>query len=175
MPMSVNHTRSLFFAGLPLILGCCALGVAIWLGIQPQSLPTGSALMLHQALSNLPAESETSRENLLASIKGFTGMDPFFRPPPKEPMVVASEPVALEELHLTTIAQGIDGKYCLISGRIYHEGQAGNGFLIKKIQPEKVYFETNLATFTLQPGQKVALESGKPIPIENKMQEEVQE
>lgn len=171
MSMPVNHVRSLLLAALPIILGICALALGAWLGLQSKQMPTGSSVMLHQALSNLPPGTGTSDDNLSASSAPSFGKDPFFRPLPKLPPATTaepSEPIALEELHLTTIAQGKVGKYCLISGRIYHEGQAGNGFLITEIAPGKVHFETTIASFTLVPGQKIALESGKPVPIEAK-------
>lgn len=166
MSMPVNNIRSLVLAGLPLILGTGAIALAVWTGLQTRPLPAGSGVTLHQALNNLPPELSAviSEEN--TPKKTQEGEDPFFRPQQKKPTQRVEQSINLEEVHLTTIARGNNGRYCLINGRIFYEGEEGSGFTITHIAPDKVYFETTFETFSLVPGQKVALEAGMLVPME---------
>lgn len=72
----------------------------------------------------------------------------------------------LEEIHLTTIAQGKQGRYCIVNGEIFQEKQAGKSFIVEKIAPGQVDFQTSLESFFLLPGQKTAIQAGKRLPLE---------
>lgn len=170
MSMPVNHIRSLLLTVLPLLLGVIAVGIAVWLGVQTKPLSAGSGLTLHQALTNLPSQSVTDDVGVQNQLEQFQGIDPFFRLK-KEiiPTKGVEQEVTLEELHLSSIAEGKGGRYCLLNNQIYHEGQTGKGFKITQISPNRVHFTTSVESFTLVPGQKAAIEGGKLVPFEKEL------
>lgn len=178
MSMPVNNIRSNVLAALPLVLLAVTAAIAIWLLAQGQPFATGKRLAVHQALQNIPAKDRTAHLPELLS-EMYTGRDPFFRSvvvqkQALQPIEGNRETVAdLQEISLTTVAQGLQGRYCLINGNIYHEGLRGNGFTVEQIQPDRVTFSTPVQTFTLQPGKKVTLEGGRIIIAEGKNEKDV--
>lgn len=176
MSMPVNNIRAIVIAGLPLLLLAVAVSVVVWLNTKSKPFPTATRLGIHQALMNIPEEetAEQLRNYLTKSV--FSGKDPFFRPPTPEPLdpekiSAPSRTSVLYEIHLTIIAQGSLGNYCLVNGKIYHEGQQGEGFRVKAIREGDVVFSTSAQTFSLRPGKKVTLESGKLLNREDKSAE----
>ncbi|MFT5700356.1 MAG: hypothetical protein ACI8ZB_003230 [Desulforhopalus sp.] len=176
MPLPVNNIRSIVLALLPLVLLTMAVSVVIWAITQTQPLPTGHRLAMHQALQNIPENEMADQLRELLPRTMFKGRDPFFRPPTAQPLNPdntsnKTETAALQEIHLTTIASGKRGNYCLINGKIYHEGQKGLGFTVALINQNEVIFSTPVQNFTLSPGKKVTLEAGKLLNRENKQGE----
>ncbi|MCP3890156.1 MAG: hypothetical protein GY702_14985 [Desulfobulbaceae bacterium] len=166
MSMPVTHIRGLLLAGLPLILFVCSIGLAIYGAMQNRPLSTGSGVILHQALSNIPSKNGEIDLDKFDLTTRYRGKDPFFRTEKESPSEPVLSSVSLEELHLTTIARGKRGRYCTVNGQIFYEGQTGKGFSIKKIEQDRVLFVTTIESFNLVPGQKVALESGRLVPFE---------
>jgi hypothetical protein len=176
MSMPVNNIRATVLAGLPLILLVVAVCVVVWLNTKSTPFSTGTRLHVHQALMNIPEEDTTAQLKKFLPQIISTGRDPFFRPAtpqPLDPVKTDHTPITaiLQEIHLTTIAQGKIGNYCLVNGKIYHEGQQGEGFTVGKINEREVVFSTPLQTFNLKPGKKVTLESGKLIHRDDKKTE----
>jgi hypothetical protein len=176
MSMPVNNIRASLIAGLPLLLLVVAVSVVIWLNTNSKPFPTGSRLRVHQALMNIPEEDTAKQLGKFLPNTIFTGRDPFFRPPVPQPLDLektgsTSETAVLQEIHLTTIAQGKIGSYCLVNGKIYQEGQQGEGFTVGEITEREVVFSTPAQTFSLAPGKKVTLESGKLLNREDKSTE----
>ena len=173
MSMPVNNIRASAIAGLPLLILAVAVSIAVWFNTSTKPFPTGSRLSIHQALMSIPEEDTADQLKNLVPQALFTGRDPFFRPPAAQPLEpVKADTIAgtavLQEIHLTTIAQGNRGNYCLINGRIYNEGQQGEGFTVGEITDREVFFTTPVQTFSLIPGNKVTLESGKLLNREDK-------
>ena len=166
MSMPINNLKTMALTSLPLVLLIVLTGVIIWQLTQVLPFETGRRLSVHQALQNIPSGDIEKRLAELLPKDMFAGKDPFFRSsPPKTSNPKQSEDVAtstdLQEIHLTTIAQGKSGRYCLINGTIYNEGQSGEGFTVIQIDPQHVLFSTPAQTFTLQPGKKITLEKGR--------------
>lgn len=159
---------------LPLVLLTVLVSLVIWQLTESKPLPTGRRLTVHQALQNIPNSDIDKQLAELLPEDMFTGRDPFFRsaaPQPPTPNTTNTLETAtgLQEVHLTTIAQGTSGRYCLINDSIYSQGSGGNGFIVQKIEPGYVVFSTSSQTFTLKPGQKITLENGKILsPIDEK-------
>lgn len=178
MSMPVNTIRSNMFAALPLVLLALATSFAIWLSAQGKPVATRQRLAVHQALQNIPEKDGVIylAENRPDEI--YSGRDPFFRNPAVQKQV--PEPVTdnserapdLQEIKLTTVARGLQGKYCLINGDIYHEGRRGKGFTVERIQPDRVTLSTPVQTFTLQPGKKITLEGGRILTAEGKTEKD---
>ena len=164
MSIQINHIRSVLLVSLPLLLLVVSVCFATWEGLQSTPFFSESRLMLHQALIKMPPEpseiSKTSPER--------SGSDPFFHNPAEVDGAVKGilEMTNLEEIHLTTIAQGKQGRYCIVNGEIFHEKQAGKSFIVDKIAQGQVDFQTNLESFFLLPGQKTAIQAGKRVSLE---------
>ena len=176
MSMPVNNIRASVLAGLPLLLLVVAVCIAVWLNTKSRPFSTGSRLHVHQALMNIPEEDTTAQLKSFLPKVMSSGRDPFFRPAtpqPLDPVKIDNNPITavLQEIHLTTIAQGKIGNYCLVNGKIYHEGQQGEGFTVEKINEREVVFSTPLEIFSIVPGKKVTLESGKLIHRDDKTTE----
>ncbi|TKB08223.1 hypothetical protein [Desulforhopalus sp. IMCC35007] len=176
MSMPVNNIRASVLAGLPLLLLVVAVCVAVWFNSKSRPFSTGTRLHVHQALMNIPEEDTTAQLKSFLPKVMSAGRDPFFRPAtpqPLDPVETVDNPITaiLQDIHLTTIAQGKLGNYCLINGKIYHEGQQGEGFTVEKINEREVVFSTPIQTFHLAPGKKVTLESGKLIHRDDKTTE----
>lgn len=175
MPMPVNNIRPMLLSPLPLVVLVAGVCVVIWLLVQTKHLPTGRRLPVHQALQNIPEKDIERHLSELITTSMFSGKDPFFRsqtPQQLEPRTTAEAidtTADLREIHLTTIAHGKLGSYCLVNGNIYHEGRKGDGFMVELISPGEVVFSTPAQTFTLIPGKKVTLEGGKIRTQENEI------
>ena len=164
MSMQINHMRSVLQLALPLLLLIGSSSLAIWQGCRITPLPVESQLVLHDSLTSMPPEvSAESRP-----VPKHVGKDPFFRiADGSDKELTAIVDVAnLEEIHLTTIAQGKQGRYCIVNGEIFHERQQGKGFTVEKITQEQVDFQTSRQSFALLPGQRAAIQSGKLVPLE---------
>ena len=174
MSMPVNNIQSNVLAALPLVLLAVTAAIAIWLLTQGQPFATGQRLAVHQALHNIPAKDSATHLAELTPKDMYTGRDPFFRSPAVQkqalqPLEGNRETAAdLQEIFLTTVAEGLQGRYCLINGDIYHEGHIGNGFTVEQVQTDRVTFSTPVQTFTLQPGKKVTLEGGRILIADDK-------
>lgn len=173
MPMPVNNIRPMLLSPLPLVVLVVSVCVVIWLLTETTPLATGKRLSVHHALQNIPEKDIGKYLSELIPASTFTGKDPFFRSPTPQKLEPATSTEAIDttaelrEIHLTTIARGKLGSYCLVNGNIYHEGRKGDGFTVELISPGEVIFSTPAQTFTLVPGKKVTLEGGK-IRISNK-------
>lgn len=176
MSMPVNNMRTMFFSSLPLLLLIVLTSIVIWQLTKSTPFSTGRRLAVHQALQNLPSTDMDKRLAELLPQDMFAGRDPFFRNSAPQPATSskvtgtdkAEATADLQEIHLSTIAQGTSGRYCLINGNIFNEGRRGNGFTVKAIEAGLVVFSTPVQTFSLQPGQKVTLEKGKILNREEK-------
>lgn len=165
MSKQLNQSHSLLLAALPLIILVCSTGLAGWQGVQSHPLVIGSYPRLHQSITNLPVDMNSKATEKQQAISRQNLTDPFFRyrkPMPEKNVVKVMN---LEEIQLTTIAQGENGRYCIVNGKIFHENQSGKGFIVKKISREKVAFQTSLDNFSLLPGQKTAVQAGKQVPV----------
>jgi len=162
--MPINHMRSMLQLALPLLLLVGSASLAIWQGCRITPLPAGSQLVLHQTLATMPPEiSEVSQP-----LQKQARKDPFFRQSDNihGELPTIAEVANLEEIHLTTIAQGKQGRYCIVNGEIFHENQQGKRFTVEKITQEQVDFQTSRQSFVLLPGQRAAIQSGKLVPLE---------
>ena len=172
--MPINNVKTMALTSLPLVLLIVLTGIIIWQLTQIVPLKTGRRLSVHNALQNIPTGDIEKRLAELLPEDMFAGKDPFFRSsPPKAPNPQQNKDVAvktdLQEIHLTTIAQGKSGRYCLINGIIYNECQSGEGFTVQQIDPHHVVFATPVQTFTLEPGKKITLEKGRIlVPVKEK-------
>lgn len=164
MSMQITHMRSLLQLSLPPLLLVCSISLAIWKGLQTTPLPAGSQLVLHQTLTNAPPKLPEIKQNSAKQ----SGSDPFFRDNKEvnAELKAISQMTNLEEIHLTTIAQGKQGRYCIINGEIFHEKQGGKGFIVDQIAGNKVDFQTSFESFILMPGQRAAIQSGKLVPLD---------
>lgn len=164
MSMPISHMRNLLQLALPLLVLVTSTALALWQGYQPPALPLGSSLVLHQSLVRMPAEPAAVSRPL----PQVGGKDPFWRTveaPPYDLSTVV-ETANLEEIHLTTIAQGKQGRYCIVNGEIFNEKQQGKSFTIETISPDQVSFRTSRQSFVLFPGQRAAIQAGVLVPLE---------
>ncbi len=165
MSMSIKKYQNILLSGLPVILLLIAVGLVAWKTMQVEIIPTGSRLTLHQAFRNVQERNALPADSVKpAQDKKPAARDPFFRHkiPVKEEFqpVNIKENYKLVEITLTTIAQGTRGNYCMVNGKIFHEGQTGDGFSVEKIESDRVIFSTSGESFVVEPGQKLILESG---------------
>ena len=169
MSMQVNHLRHLLQASLPLIFLVGSLSLATWSGLQATQLFTGSDLVLHQALTTMPQTLSAIGHKTGQTLAGHSGSDPFFRnlKVVTREVLTSQEIANLEEIHLSTIAQGKQGRYCIVNGTVLHEGQVEKSFIVREIAKGQVVFQTSLEIFSLIPGQKAAIQAGRLVPIEN--------
>ena len=151
---------------LPLLLFIGSASLAVWQGYRIIPLPVGDQLVLHHSLTNMPPEIAISAER--QSLPKQVDKDPFFRTADArhEELTAIADLTNLEEIHLTTIAQGKQGRYCIVNGEIFHEKQQGKSFTIEKIAQEQVDFQTSRQSFVLFPGQRAAIKSGTLVPLE---------
>lgn len=173
MSMPVNNIQPKGLAALPLALLIMLSGAVIWQLTQTEPLAITRRLAVHHALQNIPEAEIKERLKELMPEHLFTGKDPFFRgptPAPTSRATTGKEVTAnLQDIHLTTIAQGKSGRYCLINGNFYTEGSQGEGFKVDYIETDYVVFSTPFQTFQLSPGQKISLADGKILtPINGK-------
>ncbi len=168
MSMQVNHIRHLLQAALPLLFLIGSVSLATWSGLQSTTFPTGTRLVLHHALTTMPPALSEMGQETNQTLADHVGSDPFFRNLKKGTgETLNNQEIAnLEEIHLSTIAQGKQGRYCIINGKIFHEGQEGKGFIVKEIAKGQVVFQTSLQNFPLIPGQKAAIQAGRLVPME---------
>ena len=169
MSMQINQLVSRAQIIFPIALLFVVTAAAIWQGIQTTPLSSGRVLMLHPALTTKPSEVTQKVVSGVAPPGSAEAADPFFRVESK--VVVEQELIAeteeLREINLTTIAAGKKGRYCLVNGTIFWEGQSGDGFTVKAILASGVTFQVGNEEFALVPGQKAALKGGKLISIED--------
>lgn len=164
MSMQINHMRSVLQLALPLLLLIGSAGLAVWQGCRVAPLPIDNQLVLHQSLTNIPPAMAAESRPLVKDV----GKDPFFRTaqgPDAEGTPIV-DMANLEEIHLTTIAQGKQGRYCIVNGEIFHEKQQGKSFTVTQIAQEQVDFQTSRQSFFLLPGQRAAIQAGKLVPLE---------
>lgn len=169
MSMQMNNPKGLILNALPMIVCVGAVAAAIWAGVQSTPRGNGPTLVLHPALTNTPPESTRRALDLVKIPAIAETADPFLRLPSlseKEQVQVPAALMKITEIHLTTIAEGTNGRYCLVNGKIFSEGKAGEGFTIKEINKEKVVFRTGLEEFSLKPGQQAAVQGEHLVPLE---------
>ncbi len=178
MSMPVKNFRAVLLSTLPMILLLITVLLVAWLIMQPEMLPAGKQINLHQIIRNAPNQSSVFTSTGSSFRRDETALrDPLFRKKdPRQEMpqpIEFKEPEELVEITLTTIARGAHGKYCMLNGKIFHESQKGAGFTVQKIHPDHVIFSTAEQSFALKPGQKITLDSGRA--VENTLPEGKQE
>lgn len=166
MSMPVNNIQPKVLAALPLVVLVVLSCAVIWQLTLTEPLSITRRLAVHQALQNIPTNEIEKHLAELMPEQLFTGKDPFFRgqaPAPISLTTTTDQKLAtnLQDIHLTTIAWGKSGRYCLINGNFYTEGTQGDGFTVDYIEADHVIFSTPYQTFHLSPGQKVTLSEGK--------------
>jgi len=173
--MPVNNVKTLALTSLPLVLLTVLICIIIWQLTLAKPFSTGRRLSVHHALQNIPTDDDIKKRFAeLFPDNMSSGKDPFFRSSQAQ-ATAARQPEGVQtgtdfqEIHLTTIAQGNTGRYCLINGTIYNEGHSGDGFTVERIAPDHVLFSTPVQTVALQPGQKITLEKGRILtPVKEK-------
>lgn len=158
MSNTLNYQK-LAPSALPLIVLAAAVGAAVYFAMQSPPLPPPRPIILHPAITRLPiGELKIRTENQ----KQLAGHDVFFRSkailPPEADIPLINSPAHVAEVHLTSIAGGTAGKYCIVNSTFFLEGEKGDTFTVQNIAPDHVTFTAGETTFTLVPGEKYILE-----------------
>ncbi len=164
MSVSVkNLGERLYFAAIPLALVLTS-SVAIWFGAihskaefqtSPLRLPDFNYQAGEQkSVSTLPPPlhekmfpSHTLKEPH-RNIFGFS-------------TVAKKEETSLEIMELALGLIVVKGKqrFCLTNGVMLAEGEAGNGYLIHRIEANRVWYKINEALLYLQPGERISVDA----------------
>lgn len=163
MSMSVKDLRTmLFFAAVPITL-MLASSAAIWFGAirepqfqkQPLLVPEFNYQANTQDYNNqistpLPG-IEPSSLNLKEPQRNIFGFSTVAKKEEKN--------LTIMELALGLIVVKGQRRFCLTNGVMLAEGEAGNGFLIHRIEENRVWYKIGDALLYLQPGDRISVDT----------------
>ena len=153
----------LYFATVPLVLVLAGI-VAIWFGAihsqssfqrSPLRLPDFNYQAMEQnSIGSLPAHLPEKKTHSLTlkeprrNIFGFT-------------TVAKKEETNLKIMELALGLIVVKGKqrFCLTNGVMFAEGEAGKGFLIYRIEENRVWYKIGEALLYLQPGDRISVDA----------------
>jgi hypothetical protein len=170
MSLSVNHlSERLYFAAIPLTLVLTG-GIALWFGaIHSKSQFQNSSLQLpgfnYQETQpdpdTQPADSKPATKRI--SLESNEPQRNIFGTSTVAVAVAVDEKEeqSLEIMELTLGLIVVKGKsrFCLTNGVMLAEGAAGNGFLVHRIEENRVWYKVAEALLYLRPGDKVNVDA----------------